>query len=150
MIFLSMFKHSKWPTKRGGIKKFDNLLKFKHQPPVKQSLKGEFRFFLFANWKSGLLLYGQPIAISKSCYYAWKICKIWWEVIAGRIWWLDEILWQNCAPSVIDKLGAPKKCYREKFYLDGFLGPIKFDSPNGGTSNSRIKKMWTLPLRRRQ
>ena len=77
MIFLSMFKHSKWPTKRGGIKKFDNLLKFKHQPPVKQRLKGEFTgFFLIANWKSGLLLYGQTTAISKSRYYAWKICKI--------------------------------------------------------------------------
>ena len=54
----------------------------------------------------GLLLYGQTTAISESRYYAWIIYKIWWKVIACRIWWWDEILWQNCAPSVIDNIAS--------------------------------------------
>ena len=65
----------------------------------------------------GLLLYGQTTAISKSRYYAWKICKIWWKVIAGRIWWWDEILWQNCAPSVIDNVGCIPKNATVKILL---------------------------------
>ena len=41
-------------------------------------------------------------------------------------------------PALSITLGAPKKCYREKFYFDGFLGPIRFDSPNGGTSKKNV------------
>ena len=36
-------------------------------------------------------------------------------------------------------MGAPKKCYHEKSYFDRFFKTLKFDSPNGRTSNSRIK-----------
>ena len=36
----------------------------------------------------------------------------------------------------------PKKCYPENFYFDGFLGPIRFDFPNGGTGTGS----GTLPL----
>ena len=95
------------------------------------------------------LLDGKTTAISKSRYYAWKICKIWWKVIAGRIWWWDEIEWQKCAPSVINNVGrTPKNATVKNFTSTDFLGPIRFDSPNGGTSNSRIKKKtWTLPLK---
>ena len=57
----------------------------------------------------GLLFYGQTTAISKTRYYAWKICKIWWKVIAGRICWWDEIEWQKCAPSVINNVGRTPK-----------------------------------------
>ena len=43
-------------------------------------------------------------------------------------------------PALSITLGAPKKCYREKFCFVGFFRTHQFDSSNGGTSNSRIKK----------
>ena len=39
-------------------------------------------------------------------------------------------------PALLITLGAPKKCYHEKFY-----------SPNGATSNSRIKKNVNSPFK---
>ena len=36
---------------------------------------------------------------------------------------------KKCVPSVINNI--KKITNRKKFYFDGFLGPIKFDSPNG-------------------
>ena len=75
----------------------------------------------------GLLLYGQTTAISKSRYCAWKICKIWWKVIAGRIWWWDDIEWQKCAPRFINNDGrTPKNATVKNFTSTDFLGPIKF------------------------
>ena len=41
---------------------------------------------------------------------------------------------KNVCPALLITLGVPKKCYREKFYFDGFLEPIRLDS------DSRIKK----------
>ena len=68
-------------------------------------------------------------------------------MIAGRIWWWDEFEWQKCVPSVINNVGhTPKNATMKNFTSTDFLGPIRFDSPNGGTSNSWIKKTWTLPL----
>ena len=49
--------------------------------------------------------------------------------------------WQKCAPSVINNVGrTPKNATVKNFTSTDFLGPIRFNSPNGRTSNSRIKK----------
>ena len=45
-----------------------------------------------------------------------------------------------CQASSLMTRGTPQKM------LPDFLGPIKFDSPNGGTSNSRMKKKCELSL----
>ena len=83
--------------------------------------------FLFRVLCAELLLYGKTTAISKSRYYAWKICKIWWKVIAGRIWWWDEFEWQKCVPSVINNVGhTPKNATMKNFTSTDFLGPIRF------------------------
>ena len=49
---------------------------------------------------------------------------------------------KNVHPAFLITLGATVK----DFTSTDFLGPIRFDFPNGGTSNSRKKKTWTLPL----
>ena len=48
---------------------------------------------------------------------------------------------KNVHPALLITLGASQKNDTVKnFTSTDFLGPIRFDSPNGGTSNSRIKK----------
>ena len=48
---------------------------------------------------------------------------------------------KKSAPSVINNVGCtPKNDTVKNFTSTDFLGPIKFDSQNGGTSKSRIKK----------
>ena len=55
---------------------------------------------------------------------------------------------KNLCQALSITLGTPEKNATAKnFTSTDFLGPIKFDSPNGGTSNSPIKKMLTLPLK---
>ena len=48
---------------------------------------------------------------------------------------------KNVHPALSITLGAAKKNTTvNNFTSTDFLGPIRFNSPNGGTSNSRIKK----------
>ena len=47
---------------------------------------------------------------------------------------------KNVHPALSITLGAPKNATVKNFTSTDFLGPIRFDSPIGGTSNSRIKK----------
>ena len=50
-------------------------------------------------------------------------------------------------PGVIDDARhTSKNATVKNFTSTDFLGPIKFDSPNGGTSNSRIKKNVNSPF----
>ena len=51
---------------------------------------------------------------------------------------------KKAGPASLMTLGAPKKSSGENFTSTIFLGPIRLDSSNGGTSNSQIIK--TLPL----
>ena len=47
---------------------------------------------------------------------------------------------KNVHPALSITLGAAKKNTTvNNFTSTDFLGPIRFNSPNGGTSNSRIK-----------
>ena len=63
-------------------------------------------------------------------------------MIAGHIWWCGEFEWQKCVPGVIDDARhTSKNATVKNFTSTDFLGPIRFDSPNGGTFNSLIKKM---------
>ena len=88
--------------------------------------------------------------MSECPYYALEIFKIWWKLISDHIRWWDEFEWQKWVPGVMDDARhPPKNATVKNFTSTEFLGPIKFDSPNGGTtSNSRIKKKWTLPLKK--
>ena len=50
-------------------------------------------------------------------------------------------------PGVIDDVRhPPKNATVKNFTSTDILGPIKFDSPNGGKSNSRIKKNVNSPF----
>ena len=48
-----------------------------------------------------------------------------------------------------DARHPPKNATVKNFTSTDFLGPVKFDSPNGGTSNSRIKKNVNSPFKKR-
>ena len=52
-------------------------------------------------------------------------------------------------PGVIidDARHPPKNATMKNFTSTDFLGPIKFDSPNGGTSISRTKKNVNSPFK---
>ena len=54
-----------------------------------------------------LLLYGQTTAISKSPYYAWKICKIWWKVVATVYGGEMRVNDKNVCLSLLIMLGTP-------------------------------------------
>ena len=58
-----------------------------------------------------------------------------------------EFTFFQMVPGVIidDARHPPKNATVKNFTSTDFLGPIKFDSPNGGTSNSRIKKNVNSP-----
>ena len=99
----------------------------------------------------GLLLDGKTTAISKSPYYAWKICKIWWKVIAGRIWWWDEIERQKCAPSVINNVGhIPKNATIKSFTSTEFFNTHQVWLPLWGDIHFANKKRELLNWTYRQ
>ena len=87
----------------------------------------QFSCFLwqtFVGWENYCYIY-LSVSISIS---AWKICKIWWKVIAGHIWWWDDFEWQKCVPSVINNVvHTPKNATVKNFTSKDFLGPIRFD-----------------------
>ena len=56
-----------------------------------------------------LFLHRKTTAISKSPYYTWLMCKIWWKVVDARIWWWKEIEWQKARITSSMTLCAPTK-----------------------------------------
>ena len=70
------------------------------------------------------------------------------EERAGLSGGLNLNILKGEVPGVIidDARHPPKNATVKNFTSSDFLGPIKFDSPNGGTSNSLIKKECELSL----
>ena len=64
------------------------------------------------------------------------------EVTSTHVSWEQQFERQKCVPSVINIVGHTlKNATVKNFTSTDSLGPIRFDSPNGGTSNSRIKNV---------
>ena len=70
--------------------------------------------------------------------------KIFKLSIKGRVHFHVQMV-----PGVIidDARHPPKNATVKNFTSTDFLGPIKFDSPNGGTSTSRMKKNVNSPFK---
>ena len=88
-------------------------------------------------------------ALTKSPYLAWKIGKIWWKVVAARIWWWDEVEWEKSALNVINDVERTQKnALVKNITSTDFLGAISLDSPiSGDIHPSRIENLWPIPLR---
>ena len=54
--------------------------------------------------------------------------------------WMGKPTLYLRAPTMLRTMHTPKNATVKNFTSTDFLGPIRFDSPNGGTFNSLIKK----------
>ena len=73
-----------------------------HWPNIYLGLDHKLFYYI---WTHFLLLLCNVFLLMHRCEGQCASRKIWWKVVAARIWWWDEFKWQKSAPNVIKGVG---------------------------------------------